>query len=652
MNETRMSCHYSYICSDFVQCLPYDAVATIFSLCSFRDCISFTRVSTTWRAFLLGWPDLWEDLSDPKCDYSWLLSLRSPSVQGRFVHRVDMQDKDMDEQASVLEHLVDMECSALDYLRFSCNTATIHNMKALVDLAGSSLKRVDVKIIGDPRYIRALAFILKRCQSQLTHLRFQHLHAIRPLSTRLDGLALPQYSLQNITHTSLACTMDMSYLQRLVGLLVNVRSFRIDEDMIVNQEYPCQVLALLSLSLPSCQKLHICGGSDGGTSTNGTLQRIALLPVTPDSHSNTAGLRHVILRNLHTAVRSSIFATMLQRHYLTLESVIVIGCRGTITFPPLAFPNLRDIRLDHHIRINVDLVLARDLLTMLQLSSSIKSVHINCQAPFDEILSGLEGKQVLRTLVLRDSTHRGTLVRMPQAGWGQLRRISLYGASRTNNNMVNLNHNAAWTNWANAISASPCLEIVDVEVALVAAPGALQAIGYLRNLQYLRVQKAGPYVLNRNASAISTDSIIAMLQGPCRRSLRKLCLLDIMSITDDVLDAIANNLSNGLTHLQLGFPDVRVFTILQRQVVFNTAMSVTPASIRRLADEFAGKQLQYLGLRHMCWPQSSCTGEERKVLEETRKHVEDVLASTGTTVTWDHNHRCRGYAQAFGGNTG
>ncbi|KAI9250520.1 hypothetical protein BDA99DRAFT_522712 [Phascolomyces articulosus] len=104
---------------DFVTYLPYDEIATIFSLCSFRDCIRFTRVSVSWRTFLLCWPGLWENITDRHCNYVDLLTTVPSTIQGRHVHKVDVQNKNMNEQQAVIEFLQKMNCNALDSWRES-----------------------------------------------------------------------------------------------------------------------------------------------------------------------------------------------------------------------------------------------------------------------------------------------------------------------------------------------------------------------------------------------------------------------------------------------------------------------------------------------------------------------------------------------------
>ena len=103
---------------DFVTHLPYDAISTIFKLCSFRECILFTQVSLTWRSFLLHWPGLWENMTEAKCNYGKLLRLAPVTLQGQHVHKVDVQDKSKEEQRVVLEYLKKLNCNALDLCKF------------------------------------------------------------------------------------------------------------------------------------------------------------------------------------------------------------------------------------------------------------------------------------------------------------------------------------------------------------------------------------------------------------------------------------------------------------------------------------------------------------------------------------------------------
>ncbi|KAI9321031.1 hypothetical protein BX666DRAFT_1875562 [Dichotomocladium elegans] len=53
---------------DCVRLLPYDILGNIFSKLTFRERIRCTRVSGTWRLYLLNWPNLWHDISDNHCD--------------------------------------------------------------------------------------------------------------------------------------------------------------------------------------------------------------------------------------------------------------------------------------------------------------------------------------------------------------------------------------------------------------------------------------------------------------------------------------------------------------------------------------------------------------------------------------------------------
>ena len=195
---------------DFVTHLPYDAISTIFRLCTFRECIQFTQVSLTWRLFLLNWPGLWENMTDAKCNYGKLLKLAPATLQGRHVHKVDVQDKSKEEQRVVLEYLKKMNSNALDLCKFllysflyilsyreekqvqgnkymctdlvpfpnnislvriASDSNDIHTLKEVLQISGASLKQLDIKIKGDPRYIRLVAVILKNCHShRLTHL--------------------------------------------------------------------------------------------------------------------------------------------------------------------------------------------------------------------------------------------------------------------------------------------------------------------------------------------------------------------------------------------------------------------------------------------------------------------------------------------------
>ncbi|KAI9488893.1 hypothetical protein BDB00DRAFT_876959 [Zychaea mexicana] len=693
--------------SDFVQCLSYDAVSTIFALCSFRDCVRFTQVSSCWRSFLLGWPGMWENLTDTKCNYAKLLALASShnaaAEHSRHVRRVDIQDKDAEEQNSVLEYLWHMKCCALDYLRISCDSDAIQKLKNLLEITGSSLISLDLRVTGDTRYVRVLAAILKYCNTRLNHLKYRHDYAIRPLTIRLDGRALPRHPLLHITSLNIACTMEMCYLQRIIALLPNLKNICINEDMIHNMETPGQVMELLCMSLTTLQKVNIYSGGNVTTVdrsiTTTVLQSLSSSTLLrqqtsimrndyDDAHrmqqdnmeeeeQKMLGLRSLVLQNRSSRIDSDISSAILRTHHSTLEELYIIKCWvATLSFPPLVFPNMREIRLHGNILAAVNDATSRDLFTMLQMSRRLEHVYMNVPMPFDHVLGGLQGQEHLRTLSLLDTTQSSLLNRMLlPSGWPQLQRLSIYGARTTWMNHQQLQH---ITNLASAISDSPCLEMIDIDIMLVVAdatdppssPSVMEAIGNLENLRYLRIQASplsatGAAHLNhlimqningRVLGGISAEIIITkLLQGNCRRSLRKLCLLDISTWTDAVLDAIVRNLTgrsddSRLTHLQLGYPSPRLRNnrgnpMNQRDTTVGAA--VTPDGIRRLGQAFVGKRLRYLGFRELWdWP-AHFSYDDRLQIQVASKEVQELLTEDQVVVEW--GYRCsESYLRAFG----
>ncbi|KAG2216753.1 hypothetical protein INT45_001374 [Circinella minor] len=646
-------------------------------------------------------------MTEARCNYGTLLKLAPVTLQGQHVHKVDVQDKSKEEQRVVLEYLKKLNCNALDLLRISSDSNDIHILKEILQISGPSLKQLDINIKGDPRYIRLLAVILKHCHShQLMHLKYRHYNEIRPLNLRLDGRLLPRRPLQNIISLNIGCAMEMNYFQRLLELLPRLKSIYINKDLMTdtshndndNDNYNnnnnnnsnsninsgSQLIHLLcnrSSLLPVCQNVDICGGNDkyndndkiidGSNRIASNFSRQFIMSVTNNGTDGyriqstgkedvrRSKLRCLIIQNIQGGINQEIISSVFEKHHLTLEAICVTHCPlATLLFPPSKFTNLCDIQInDTNIILSTNQTTAQNLFTMLQSSPCLRNVYLQCQMPFRQVISGLQQRQQLQTLCLSDSTGMGALIlNPPVTGWPQLRCLSLHG-------VVDLQASSELLNLKNAILNTPCLEMIDLDPALVTREDILPTIGNLDNLHYLRIRrnKAMPVIIHRT-STVSAESIVAMLHGNCSRSLRRLCLLDIMTVTDGVLDAIVGNFANSnLEYLQIGYSRSPFILRRNRRRMRlqgggergggegeNTTERITANGIQRFGNGFMGtmQQLKYLGLSEIWNSSRFASTEEMKQIEEACRELREMLTSERITVCLENNRDM--FITAFG----
>ena len=581
----------------------------------------------------------------------------------------------------------------ISLVRIASDSNDIHTLKEVLQISGASLKQLDIKIKGDPRYIRLVAVILKHCHShRLTHLKYRHYDEIRPLNIRLDGRALPRQPLQNIISLDIGCVMEMSYFQRLLELLPRLKSIYINKDMVIVTEGDnnnnnansssssinngSQLIHLLCnrpLFLPVCQTVGIRGGvdkdnNDGGindgsevianfsqqfitTITNNDIDDYRIQSTDEGEQQQEdkeaerrPKLRRLIIQNIQEGADQEILASALRKHHSILEAICVTHCPSTtLLFPPFKFANLCNIRInDPNIMLSTNQATAQNLVAMLQLSPCLRNIYLQCQMPFRQVISALQHGQQLETLCLSDSTGGGSVILNPPImGWPQLRCLSLHG-------VVDLQAPSELLNVKNAILNTPCLEFIDFDPALVTSEDILLTIGNLENLRYLRIQRnKGIPIMVHHTSTVPAESIIAMLRGSCCRSLRRLCLLDITIFTDGVLDAIVQNLANNnLEYLQIGY-STSPFTLrrnrrrmqLQREEgevggEDNIERIITVDGIQRFGNGFGGarQRLKYLGLSEI-WNYSRFSfTREMKQVEEACRELRELLTSEGLTV--------------------
>ncbi|ORY95425.1 hypothetical protein BCR43DRAFT_492987 [Syncephalastrum racemosum] len=109
---------------DWVQQLPYDVVATVFSHSSFQACVICTRVCKAWRRFLLEHSDaMWTDMTmttpseDAREDYkaSWLVWLSR--AKGNRVRRFELYIKSRRLAVEALELMAFSKWNRLETLR-------------------------------------------------------------------------------------------------------------------------------------------------------------------------------------------------------------------------------------------------------------------------------------------------------------------------------------------------------------------------------------------------------------------------------------------------------------------------------------------------------------------------------------------------------
>ena len=99
---------------DFVQCLPYHVLNAIFRRFRLNDLIRYTRVSKKWQAFLLTWPGLWYDLSDPACNIGRHLNTYQGYFDGKHVRVVHILGRPTAEQEEALDFLIQHSCCYIE----------------------------------------------------------------------------------------------------------------------------------------------------------------------------------------------------------------------------------------------------------------------------------------------------------------------------------------------------------------------------------------------------------------------------------------------------------------------------------------------------------------------------------------------------------
>ncbi|KAI9263387.1 hypothetical protein BDA99DRAFT_510101 [Phascolomyces articulosus] len=328
---------------DFIKILPYHILNFIFEKCPLRDLIRYTRVSKTWRSFLLSWPGLFHDLSDRLLNIPRDLIHYEPYFDGNYVRTVHILGRSKEEQEHILSFLIQHDCSLIEYIRIICDTTKITQLGHLFKTTGSSLKRLHVYSSGTHCI---LPMILNSC-TNLKELHFSHsAESFRTLSSK-------DLQLENIRPTSTIQQLSLDILIPLPLLKNTLRLFpylkRIDLNALAVEDVGGLILKCLHTVCSNLEHVQV-DGEHTTLATTVTRIKIAKKEEAEEEEEKNltiggGGWRVLILGQI-SGLNDTQVAPLLQKRGKTLEAIHIVACEdlGDATFSTLAMigcPNLQ-----------------------------------------------------------------------------------------------------------------------------------------------------------------------------------------------------------------------------------------------------------------------------------------------------------------------
>ncbi|KAI9499674.1 hypothetical protein BDB00DRAFT_866534 [Zychaea mexicana] len=129
-SSRKGDCYHSNDRDDLVRLLTYDVLGIIFSHLSFRERIRCTRVSRSWRLFLLSWPDLWHTIADRYVNLDTNLLPYLAYFSAKHVRTVRIPEFSQQSVQFFINQSLEVPCrpttlmSVHDMLLFACDTLT------------------------------------------------------------------------------------------------------------------------------------------------------------------------------------------------------------------------------------------------------------------------------------------------------------------------------------------------------------------------------------------------------------------------------------------------------------------------------------------------------------------------------------------------
>ncbi|KAI9499723.1 hypothetical protein BDB00DRAFT_795303 [Zychaea mexicana] len=332
---------------DFITCLPYHVLDSIFSkVSSLRYLTRCTRVSKTWRSFLLSWPGLWRDLSDLRLNIARDLVQYERYFDGKHVRVVHILGRSRSEQEQAILFLVQHNCYCIETIRIACYPEINDRLVELFKTTGRSLQSLHVYSGGSQC---VLYTVLQHCTA-LKDLRYSH-------STEgFETLSPDDVIDENIPTTtpiqdlSLDAIMSYPLLENTLRLFPCLK--RVDLNASIVGRDCGHILEFLATSCPQLQQVQF-GGDHTAPAYIRNISTLSSSPPPPAKSAVTAAalqkdngsIRVLVLSQL-LGLSDTHLVPLFLKHGKTLEAIHIEACYtlGDATFSALAMrgcPHLR-----------------------------------------------------------------------------------------------------------------------------------------------------------------------------------------------------------------------------------------------------------------------------------------------------------------------
>ncbi|KAI9248226.1 hypothetical protein BDA99DRAFT_609051 [Phascolomyces articulosus] len=169
--------------------LPHEIIAAIISFLPFRHRIRCLQLSSSWRRYLLDSPLLWSTLDDPECDLSRDLLVHKQHIKKDWIHHVDIDSLNVDQQKRAFDFLIELECSSIRSFNFSFRGEMLSSLRELLDYSGNTITSIHATVAPLTRYF--LETILTQCP-HLESIKYMHRQSLARGRLFHDNFAFSQ----------------------------------------------------------------------------------------------------------------------------------------------------------------------------------------------------------------------------------------------------------------------------------------------------------------------------------------------------------------------------------------------------------------------------------------------------------------------------
>ncbi|KAI9266071.1 hypothetical protein BY458DRAFT_512546 [Sporodiniella umbellata] len=363
---------------DFMNYLPFDVKAMIFSYMPFSRRMRCLAVSKGWRAFALNWRGMWRDLdfSDKKVGHL-VVGRCLNQVQGRHVRRLAVSNVEQAQMDKILKLVIDNDCHYLDTLELkSCHPSRDLFIRTL-RLMGKYITCINMNDSWGVSLLDMLDEPLKLCPD-LKKLSIMHMHSVIEEQVFDEAMALKSVYQTNIQEVRMSVeNMSDDSLVKVISHFPQLRFFEL-------QTYTVLLNMLhhhLNTHCPQLESLVLTIHHSEGT--------------IPDSDTRSR-LKHFSVHATAALISARYLASFLasdRLETLALSSCSAIGptlCR--VALFPGALKNIRTLHLTNTLDLNEE-----DLAIILPACPDLEELKITgSQGVTDGLMELLPANKIKR----------------------------------------------------------------------------------------------------------------------------------------------------------------------------------------------------------------------------------------------------------------